>query len=215
MQKQWYYVLTVTMIAAFLSSGFKRNENKHLILSSMERIEGQFYEFDVLTLHQHQSTSVEVPFIGNTFTGFKHALAHKESQGKYHKVNSLGYMGKYQFGASTLASIGVYDSLAFINNPKLQEKAFKALLSKNKWELRNYIKKYDGKEFNGVFITESGILAAAHLGGVGSVKKFFKSGGTRVKKDAYGTSIATYLKRFSGFDTYSIPAEKSAKVKRN
>ena len=212
MQKQWYYVLTVTMIAVFLSSGFKRNENKDLISSSIDRIEGEFYEFDVLTLHQHQSTSVEVPFIGNTFTGFKQALAHKESQGKYHKVNSLGYMGKYQFGASTLASIGIYDSLAFIKNPKLQEKAFKALLSKNKWELRNYIKKYDGKEFNGVFITESGILAAAHLGGSGSVKRFLNSNGEKKYKDDYGTSVKTYMRDFGGFETTGIKAIKNAQV---
>ena len=213
MQKQWYYVISVTLIAVFLSSGFKNNENIHLNNLSAKNAVNENYQFDVITLHQYLSTSVNIPFIGRTFTGFKQALAQKESQGKYNKVNSLGYMGKYQFGATTLASVGLKDSLAFMSSPKLQEKAFKVLLSKNKWELREYIEKYEGTELNGILITESGILAAAHLGGVGSVKRFFKSGGTRIKKDAFGTSIENYLKSFSGYDTYSIPALKGAKVK--
>jgi hypothetical protein len=43
-------------------------------------------------------------------------LAHKESQGKYGKINSLGYMGKYQFGIETLKSIGINYSIGFMNN---------------------------------------------------------------------------------------------------
>jgi len=212
MQKQWYYFLTVTLIAAYLSLGFESKENTNEGRSFFERIEGKTYDFDVLTFHQYQKKHLKIPFTGKTFAGFKQALAFKESQGKYHKVNSLGYMGKYQFGISTLATVGVYDSLSFINNPKLQERAFRALLSQNKWELRYIIKKYEGKEINGVLITESGILAAAHLGGVGSVKKFFKSRGLRDKKDAYGTSILNYIKKFSGYDTSLIQAVQSAKV---
>jgi len=212
MQKQWYYVLTVVMIAAFLSSGFKKNENNNVNLHTDYRIEGVVYEFDVITSEEHQKKYLKIPFTGKTFAGFKQALAFKESQGKYHKVNSLGYMGKYQFAQSTLQSVGVYDSLAFIKNPKLQERAFRALLAQNKWELRGIIKKFDGKEFNGILITESGILAAAHLGGAGSVKKFFRSGGNRVIKDAYGTSIIMYLKKFSGYDTSMIEAIAGAKV---
>jgi hypothetical protein len=37
-------------------------------------------------------------------------------------------------------------------------------LSKNKWILQDIIKKYDGKVVSGI-VVESGILAAAHLGG--------------------------------------------------
>jgi hypothetical protein len=43
----------------------------------------------------------------------------------------------------------------------MQEKAFVALLSKNKAILEDVIERYDGKVVNGVLITESGILAAA------------------------------------------------------
>ena len=105
------------------------------------------------------------------------------------------------------------DSSHFINTPKLQEKAFVALLAKNKWELREEIATYEGKVVDGVRITESGILAAAHLGGAGSVKKFLKSNGEKKCKDAYGTSVKSYMKQFGGYETNAIVADSKAKVK--
>jgi hypothetical protein len=39
---------------------------------------------------------------------------------------------------------------------------------------------------SGILVTESGILAAAHLGGAGSVKRYFKNNGEKYIKDAYG-----------------------------
>jgi len=86
----------------------------------------------------------------------------------------------------------------FLNNPQLQEEAMMALLLHNKEKLQTYIDTFDGKIINGMYISESGILAAAHLGGQGSVKRYFKSG--RVFKDAYGTKITSYMKQFSGYD---------------
>jgi hypothetical protein len=85
-------------------------------------------------------------------------------------------------------------------------------LAKNKWELRDVIEKYDGTLLNGIWITESGILAAAHLGGAGSVKKYFRSNGKRFMKDAFGASVKSYLKAFSGYETSSIVADSNANV---
>ena len=122
-------------------------------------------------------------------------------------------MGKYQFGSETLKTIGIHDSLSFLNNPKLQEKAFVALLSKNKWELRDEIEKFSGKIISGVKITESGILAAAHLGGPGSVKRFLNSNGIRKCKDENGASVRMYMKDFGGYETSGIIADNNAKIK--
>jgi hypothetical protein len=94
----------------------------------------------------------------------------------------------------------------------LQEKAFVALLSKNKWELKDYIQKFDGKVVDGVKITESGILAAAHLGGAGSVKRFLDTNGKRKCKDDYGTSVRTYMRDFGNYETARIVADKNATV---
>ena len=46
-------------------------------------------------------------------------------------------------------------------------------------------------------VTESGLLAAAHLGGAGSVKKWFRTG--KVRKDGNGVKITTYMTKFSGY----------------
>ena len=88
-------------------------------------------------------------------------------------------------------------------------------MAKNKWLLRDIIEKYEGKVVSGIHITESGILAAAHLGGAGSVKKFFSSNGKRMLKDAYGTSIRSYMKAFGGYDTSFIVPNNNAVVTMN
>ena len=87
-----------------------------------------------------------------------------------------------------------------------------ANLQRNKWVLRKDITRFEGKTINGVKITESGILAAAHLAGPGSVKKFLRSYGNDTFSDAFGSSIRSYMKKFSGYDTSSVIADKKAKV---
>ena len=129
---------------------------------------------------------------------FLNAIAFRESSNNYSAVNKWGYMGKYQFGKKTLKNLG-YDVTRkeFINSPHLQEKAMLDLLSHNKKILENYIEYWDGKKINGTTITESGILAAAHLAGPGNVKRFLKEG--REFKDGNGTKLTSYLTKFSGY----------------
>ncbi|MCK0159836.1 hypothetical protein [Allomuricauda sp. F6463D] len=155
---------------------------------------------------------VAPPFLGKAFNGFKEALAFKESQGKYHSVNTLGYLGKYQFGSSTLNLMGVFDMVEFLDDPKLQEKAFEANIARNKWILRRDIKRFNGKVIGGSKITESGILAAAHLAGAGNVKKYLRSYGQNDVTDAYGSNISYYMKKFAGYDISIIEQKKNAKV---
>ena len=153
-----------------------------------------------------------IPYLKRNFVAFKEAVAFKESQGKYTVVNTLGYLGKYQFGRTTLERFDIYDTKAFLKNPELQEKAFTALCSVNKWILRRDIKNSVGKTINGIKITESGILAAAHLSGAGNVKKFLRSNGAQRFSDAYGATIQSYMKRFSGYDVSNVVANRKAKV---
>lgn len=210
MIKKWYFYAGLVVIITFLSLGFKpfNRETKSWFLT--EKTDGSEYIFP--SQEEDDYPNLNVPYTGNHFIGFKEAIAFKESQGKYRKVNSIGYMGKYQFGSKTLRSVGVNNQKAFLKNPALQEKAFIALLSKNKWILRNEIEKYEGKVINGIEITESGILAAAHLGGAGSVKNFFKNKGNRHFRDAYGTSLRSYMKAFGGYDLSYIEADSNATI---
>jgi len=152
------------------------------------------------------------PKLNKSFTGFKEALAFKESRGNYFSVNTYGYLGKYQFGKNTLKLIGVYNTSTFLNNPELQEKAFIANAARNKWILRRDIKRFAGKYIDGVLVTESGILAAAHLAGPGSVKKYLRSYGAIGFADAYGTTIRNYMKKFSGYDTSFVIGNRKAKA---
>lgn len=158
------------------------------------------------------SSNINLPFLQNDFIGFKEALAFKESQGKYRAVNTLGYLGKYQFGKTTLERFKIYDTDLFLKDPALQERAFKALCSVNKWILRKDIKRSVGTTINGILITESGILAAAHLSGAGNVKKYLRSKGNHNKSDAYGTTIQIYMKKFANYDVSEIEANRKARV---
>ena len=141
----------------------------------------------VLEYHQQQLDS------------FLTAVGFRESGNRYDITNKWGYMGKYQFGRSTLKGLGFkVTKKEFLSNPQLQEEAMMALLLHNKEKLQKYIDVFDGQTINGMLITESGILAAAHLGGQGSVKRYFKNG--KVFKDGYGTKITSYMEKFSGYD---------------
>lgn len=162
---------------------------------------------------QEQKPSIFTPYLGKSFQGFKEALAFKESRGDYFTVNTLGYLGKYQFGSETLKLLGIYSPNQFLYNPELQEKAFMANASRNKWVLRKDIARFDGKFIGGVEVTESGILAAAHLAGPGSVKKYLRSYGSNNFADAYGSTVRFYMKKFSGYDTSIIAPNKKAKAK--
>jgi hypothetical protein len=211
MIKRCLFYITIALVVGFVSTAFKpvpSINNQWFYFGNGETV---IYEFP--SKKSTDYINLGLPFTGKFFIGFKEAIGFKESQGKYHKVNTLGYLGKYQFGKGTLETIGIENTSNFIRNPKLQEKAFVTLLAKNKWELREEIEKYEGKIIGGVRITESGILAAAHLGGAGSVKRFLKSNGAKKCKDAYGTSVKSYIKEFGGYETDAIVADKDASLK--
>ena len=165
-----------------------------------------------MDLALHSKNYVTIPYIQKNFVGFKEALAFKESQGKYRVVNTLGYLGKYQFGTSTLERFKIYNTTSFLHNPELQEQVFIAYCKVNKWILRKDINSSVGKIMNGVKITESGILAAAHLSGAGNVKKYLRSNGLKNLSDAYGTSINSYMKKFSGYDVSFIKGDRKASI---
>jgi len=130
---------------------------------------------------------------------FLEDLGFRESSGNYKAVNQFGYLGKYQFGRKTLDALGYTDisNRVFLANPQIQEEAMYDLLTHNRKILRRQIEKYNGQVVNGILITESGILAAAHLAGPGNVKKFFRKG--YEFRDGNGTKMTSYIVKFSGY----------------
>jgi len=143
---------------------------------------------------------VEVPeLIIKNHNKFLADLGHRESTNNYKAVNQFGYLGKYQFGRATLNALG-YEEVSnreFLSNPSIQEEAMYALLSHNKHILRRQIEKYHGETLHGIEITESGLLAAAHLAGPGNVKKFLRKG--YEFKDGNGTKMTEYMVKFADY----------------
>lgn len=148
------------------------------------------------------------------YDAYADALGKRESGGKYQAINTLGYVGKYQFGLMTLEDAGlvrpgtakkrgqskktVQDPsiwtipgglAAFLNNPGIQEKAMREYTEKNRKTLTRL--KVIGP--NTTSDEVAGYLAASHLVGPGAVAKQGLSG-----KDAYGTSASSYFALASG-----------------
>ena len=137
----------------------------------------------------------------SNLTEFLYLLGHKESTNNYQCVNKFGYLGKYQFSPKTLKGLGYnVTKQQFLSDSLLQEEAIRSLLIDNKRVMKKTINKFNGKEINGILITESGILAATHLVGPKAVKQYLNSNGNIIKKDALGTSIEYYLETFKNYN---------------
>lgn len=200
------------VIAGSLFFSFSTKEAAHLDAFSTANLDLD-YTVSVNELAEVKIPKVLIsPKIGKSYLGFKEAVGFKESRGNYRTINEYGYLGKYQFGKGTLALVGIYDMKKFLDDPELQEAAFYANAARNKWILKRDIARFVGKKINGVLVTESGILAAAHLAGPGSVKKYLRSWGAQAFSDAFGTTIKIYMKRFGGYDTSFVKPERFPKA---
>jgi len=150
-------------------------------------------------LEVHIEEEVIPVYIKSDYELFLDAMGHQESGNRYNVVNRYGYMGKYQFGKSTLKTLKIkVTRQEFLNDTFLQEYAMHKHLLYNKKRLDKYINKYEGQIVNDILVTESGLLAAAHLCGAGSVKKWFRTG--KIAEDGNGVTITSYMKRFGGYD---------------
>jgi hypothetical protein len=184
-------VFLLTIVSAFASIAY--------INPKVEVIEVQPIIKPLEIVEPKLEVKIKIPAIRN-HNKFLDEVGFRESSNNYKAVNQFGYLGKYQFGRKTLNAIGFKDisNYEFLSNPEIQEEAMLVLLQKNKHTLRREIKKYVGETVNGIYITESGILAAAHLGGAGNVRKFFRKG--HEFEDGNGTKMTSYMIRFADYN---------------
>lgn len=154
------------------------------------------------------------------FWDFAEALGERESGGDYKIVNTLGYLGKWQFGLARLADFGYceripgttgfgndkfrwkapYSKEGFLNSPTFQQEVFKL-------HVKNLVKAFESNPYLGLYvagvkITLSGCVAMSHLAGVSGTKRFLTTGGEF--SDAYGTSIAEYGKLFADYNLSEV-----------
>jgi hypothetical protein len=197
--KKYKFYKIFSLVILFLNSSFF---NPELKINYNAFIENLNYSVDL----QSYSEPANMIYLINDFNGFKESLAFKESGGRYSIVNKFGYLGKYQFNLNTLKMYKITDTNKFISSPILQEKVFLINVNRNKWILRKDINWFVGTFINGTEVTESGIIAAAHLSGAGNVKKYLRGNGDFNKKDAFGTSISAYMSYFANYDLSFVKA---------
>lgn len=195
MRKQVIFTLVVSLLSfGMIDSAVTQSDNTQPTIEQLEE-EKRIQELELKRLEEERIKKYHEDELNRFLTD----IGFRESGNRYDITNKWGYMGKYQFGKQTLKGLGFkVTKKEFLNNPQLQEEAMMALLLHNKEKLQKYIDVFDGQTVNGMYISESGILAAAHLGGQGSVKRYFRNG--KVFKDGFGTKITSYMDKFSGYD---------------
>lgn len=166
-------------------------------------------------------------FMSKTLDEFWEDLGQQESSGNYKAVNRLNYLGKYQMGEAAMVDAGYYKPKPdknynnkwdgeftgkdgvfsvedFLNNPQAQENAQYAY-KKAQWRgIKNFAKQYNGKVINGIPITESGMLAGAHLVGQGALHQYLSSSGNYLPQDDNQVTVEKYLRKFAGYDVSEI-----------
>lgn len=164
-----------------------------------------------------------------TLEAFLLALSMMESDGNYQAVNTLNYLGAYQFGEGALTDLGFvrYDGNAldndfsggwtgkhgvrsaedFLASPQAQELAVRewVVLMWHYIELQD-LDAYAWNEVGGVTLTPSGMLAAVHLLGPDSLARFIRSNGAEDLRDPYGTPISSYIVRLADYEIPFAPA---------
>lgn len=160
---------------------------------------------------------------------FYAALAQRESSGNASVENTYGYLGLYQMGEPAMMDAKWYDEsppsetsandwigawLSRAQNNGVNSKA--SYLDKPNAQnvaVRDYhdrvavyisaldLLRFEGDIINGVEITRSGLLAACHLLGCGTVEDYLEAPGSGTPADAYGTTIEEYLSLFANYET--------------
>jgi hypothetical protein len=159
------------------------------------------------------------------FSDFLKAIAQRESSLNPNATNSYGYVGLFQMGTAAMTDAGYYKSSGtpanswqgtftgkngltslaqFKANPDLQVKAITDYYAKLQNYIDNYgLDQYAGKTLNGVPITMSGLVAGAHLVGIGALKQYLQSGGAYVPVDGNKVPITQYISQFGGYNLSS------------
>ena len=84
---------------------------------------------------------------------------------------------------------------------KQQDDVMKALIDKNWGYIKTLkLQKHIGKTYAGVKISVSGMIAGAHLVGIGGLKEFLNSKGAKIPKDGNDIPITDYIRAYSDYD---------------
>ena len=138
------------------------------------------------------------------FRVFADSLATILSNKKYDTIFENGSLGKYSIGDMCFKDLGFSPTSKFkqefLKDTLLQEECFRVLCMINKYRMRNYIDKYEGTEYNDILISESGLLAGAHIIGATTLKTWFA-------KKYENSEVTHVIEKMEGFNLdYIVPA---------
>lgn len=143
---------------------------------------------------------------------FMGVMAERESNNTPSVVNRYGYLGKYQFSPKTLWALGRRFKVSreeFLGTEALQDSAMVVYLQDNRLTIQDLIVRFNGKWYRGIYITESGLLAGAHLVGPSGLRAWLDPTFTITRNgrefrpriyDGNGTHVQEYVAMFSGYD---------------
>ena len=120
-------------------------------------------------------------------------------------LQDIGFKDSGGSWTSTANGLGVYSNQDFLNSPGVQDMAMNMLLNKNWGYITNLgLQKYVDTSMNGITITESGLVAASHLDGIGGLQKALNNGDLTSVKDGNGTTALSYMTKFGGYNIDKI-----------
>lgn len=159
-----------------------------------------------------------------TYADFLQSLAQRESGNRPGVVNRHGYAGLFQMGGAALHDAGYYtgtnnrwqaawtgrdgiNSLQdFLASPQAQVNAITAYHQVIQRYIRsNGLDAYIGRTVNGVTVTQSGLIAGAHLVGMGNLRTWLQSNGRAVPRDGNQVPITAYVQQFAGYGVSAAP----------
>ena len=164
------------------------------------------------------------------YAAFFAALRFKESRGDYQAVNTLNFLGAYQFGEAALIDLGYVrrDSDIYDNNfgggftGKNGIRSVQDFLKRNRVQdnaaeewmriMWRYIEaeglhRYAWQEVGGQTLSPSGMRAATHLLGSGALKRFVETDGRADIRDPYGMPLTVYIRDLGGFEIPFAPQQ--------
>lgn len=192
-------IILLSLKSFITSQNNKKLEKENIKIKKLIKSENDSLKIKINILDYKLDSLKDILNKKYSFENYLEDIANRESSGNQYSINRYGMMGLYQFNPKTLSFLG-YSKDNYLNSIKMQNDAMISYLKFNKTILKPYIEKYNGKYYNGIYITESGILAGAHLTGAGGVIEFFEKKGKYKVYDGNNVHISEYIEEFSGYN---------------
>lgn len=148
-------------------------------------------------LHSNKRDTVMLESM--TVKEFKNKLSILETgyvKNPYKKVNTYGYLGKYQISKYYLKRFGKVDKKTFLESRWLQEKTMNRLCLYYLSEIDRFgLSQYKNTCISGIVVTLEGLMAGYHQHPVALIR-WLRSNGKIDLEDGNGCRVSTFVKHY-------------------